>query len=54
MEIAIYIPLAIAPGISPHMARGPRKRPKRMGVRITRAPGAIIFLREALVEILTH
>lgn len=42
------------PARSPSTAAGPKKIPATNGERITRAPGRIIFLREALVEIIMH
>jgi hypothetical protein len=33
---------------------GPNTNPKNIGVKITKAPGAIISISDALVEILIH
>jgi len=41
----------MAPAKRPSTAEGPNKRPARRGEIITRAPGAIMYLREAFVEI---
>jgi hypothetical protein len=51
LEIANYTPLTKIPGKSPPMAVGPKKRPIMKGDPITKIPGGIIFLIEALVEI---
>jgi len=40
------------PGKSPRTNLGPKKIPKRMGVMMTKAPGAIISWMDDLVEIL--
>ena len=51
-EIAICTPLTSAPGKNPDNITGPNANPKARGVSITNAPGAIISIKEALVEIL--
>jgi hypothetical protein len=50
-EMAIYTPETISPAKRPLTASVPKKRPTKKGVQITNIPGAIIFLREAFVEI---
>ena len=42
------------PTKSPPTAFTPNSHPATKGVKITSIPGAIIFLREALVEIAMH
>merc|ERR1712048_527683 len=49
-EKAIWIPETMAPARIPLVAWYPKRYPMRSGETMTRAPGAIIFLREALVE----
>lgn len=44
----------MAPAKSPETPSGPNKIPITIGVKITKRPGATIFLREALVEIAMH
>lgn len=51
LERAMATPLMIAPGRSPATDKGPIRTPKTKGVPRTRAPGATILEREALVEI---
>ena len=53
-EIAIWTPLTNAPGKSPATAYGPNNIPKKIGVKITNKPGAIISCNEAWVEIWMH
>ena len=50
-EIATWTPETMIPARSPATAYGPNKKPARSGDPRTRTPGAIINLREALVEI---
>ena len=50
-EIAIWTPETIAPGRNPAKMPGPNKNPSARGENITSIPGAIIYLRDALVEI---
>ena len=52
--MAIYTPETIAPAKRPQTPLAPNKKPIVMGDMITRMPGAIIFFREALVEISIH
>lgn len=54
IDIANYTPDIKAPGNNPATALGPRNTPRTKGVNMTSAPGAIIFLSEAMVEILTQ
>lgn len=49
-EIAIYTPETISPANKPLTALVPKNNPTKKGVIMTRIPGAIIFLIEALVE----
>ena len=51
-EIAIWTPLTKAPGKNPDKMTGPKAKPRPNGVKMTKAPGAIISINEALVEIL--
>jgi hypothetical protein len=44
----------MAPARRPDTPSGPNKIPTTMGERITRRPGATIFLSEALVEMAMH
>lgn len=53
-DIAIWTPLTIAPGKKPARILGPKMKPRAKGVKMTRHPGAIISISEALVEILIH
>ena len=51
---AIWMPETMIPVKSPSRHDLLKKRPVKNGAKITRAPGAIILLREALVEMATH
>jgi len=51
-EIAIWTPLTNEPGKKPANILGPNTNPRNKGVKMTKAPGAIISIKEALVEIL--
>jgi hypothetical protein len=51
LEIANCTPLTKIPGNNPPTALGPKNKPIMKGVPITKIPGGIIFLIEALVEI---
>jgi len=53
-EIAIYTPETKAPGNIPANPFGPKSIPNNNGVKITKQPGAIISLRDSLVEIAIH
>merc|ERR1712072_712507 len=53
-EIAIWTPDTKDPGNIPANPFGPNNNPKTNGVKITRAPGAIISLRDSLVETAIH
>lgn len=53
-EKAICTPETIIPARSPLTAYIPKRVPTTMGEPMTRRPGAIIFYREALVEIAMH
>lgn len=53
-EMAICTPLTNAPGKKPARILGPNTNPKNRGVKITKAPGAIISIKDALVDILIH
>lgn len=53
-EIAICTPLTSEPGRNPARIIGPNANPKAIGVKMTNAPGAIIYFNDALVEILIH
>jgi hypothetical protein len=44
----------MAPGKNPARILGPNANPKNKGVKMTKHPGAIISMREDLVEILIH
>ena len=50
-EIAIWTPDTMAPGKNPAIALGPKAIPMSIGVNMTKQAGAIISIREALVEI---
>jgi len=45
------MPETMAPARRPLTALWPNKRPAKKGVKITRAPGAIILFSDALVDI---
>ena len=51
-DIAICTPETKAPGKNPARALGPKATPITKGEKITRHPGAIIYINEARVEIL--
>jgi len=53
-EIAIYTPDIIIPANNPHTPLGPNRTPITNGEPSTKIPGAIIFLKEAFVEIAMH
>lgn len=53
-EMAIYTPDTIEPASNPLTPLGPKRIPTKNGDPITKTPGAIIFLIEALVEIAMH
>jgi len=53
-EIATWTPETMAPANRPQTALGPKKNPAARGESRTRAPGAIIDLMDASVEILMH
>lgn len=53
-EIAIYTPETKDPGNIPANPFGPNNTPNTNGVKITRQPGAIISLRDSLVETAIH
>ena len=52
LEIANYTAEKIAPGNNPATAFTPKIKPNNNGVTITNKPGAIIYLKLPLVEIL--
>jgi len=54
IEIAIYIPDTIAPANKPQTPLPPKRKPVTIGDKITKAPGAIMCLMLALVEIAMH
>lgn len=51
-EIANWTPLTMAPGKKPANILGPKANPSTKGLKITKHPGAIISINEALVDIL--
>ena len=53
-NIPINTPLTVAPAKKPPKTSGPNKKPITIGEMIAIAPGNIIFLIDALVEIATH
>jgi hypothetical protein len=53
-EIATYTPLIMIPARRPLTPLGPNSHPTIIGERITRIPGLIILMREALVDIWMH
>ena len=53
-DMAICTPLTKDPGRNPARMTGPKANPSPNGVKMTKAPGAIISIRDALVEILMH
>jgi len=52
--VAMDTPETRAPGNNPAIAIGPMTNPTMKGVKITRAPGAIISFRDSSVEIVMH
>jgi hypothetical protein len=53
-EMAICTPETIDPTKRPHTAYTPKNNPVNRGDPITKSPGKIIFLREALVLMSMH
>jgi len=51
-KIVIWTPLTNKPDKNPAKILGPIIKPRAKGARMTKAPGAIISINEALVEIL--
>jgi hypothetical protein len=48
--MATWTPETIAPARIPSTAYGPKRIPAIRGTPMTRRPGAIMYLREAVVE----
>ncbi|MNL66765.1 hypothetical protein D3C87_1912810 [compost metagenome] len=53
-KIPIKTPQTVAPARKPPKTSGPKIKPINKGDTIAMAPGSIIFLMEASVEIATH
>jgi len=53
-EKAIYMPETMLPASIPLTKLYPNNIPIKIGVTMTMAPGAIIFLSEAVVEMAIH